>query len=383
MAKLRYCSPFLSLKYRKTIQKTMRKLILLCLMLVADIAIIQAQNEGINFLQIPLREAFVKAKEENKQIFIDCYIKTCVPCKYLMKNEFPKKECGDFFNDRYICLSMDMDEGDGPAVRKNYEVGIYPTFLVINPNGTLFCKEEGAKCLSLKISFVEQMKRALDKATWNKQYHDGRRDTTFVKEYIAYLRSLGDNSLPTVVDNYLCSIPDAEWVKPENWNMIMSDVNDPEMTTFLRILAHRPSFENALGKAVVEKKIMTVYREDFRMHKMLDIDFGKRINELDALDKAGYKQARNLADCMLIRWIINEKDTSRVDEIVNILVRMKANADRTDRMAILKELIRFERVANADQRQKAAEALSALRKGMKESDIAEIDRAIRRISPTR
>lgn len=383
MAKLRYCSPFLSLKYRKTIQKTMRKLILLCLMLVADIAIIQAQNEGINFLQIPLREAFVKAKEENKQIFIDCYIKTCVPCKYLMKNEFPKKECGDFFNDRYICLSMDMDEGDGPAVRKNYEVGIYPTFLVINPNGTLFCKEEGAKCLSLKISFVEQMKRALDKATWNKQYQDGRRDTTFVKEYIAYLRSLGDNSLPTVVDNYLRSIPDAEWVKPENWNMIMSDVNDPEMTTFLRILAHRPSFENALGKAVVEKKIMTVYREDFRMHKMLDIDFGKRIQELDALDKAGYKQSRNLADCMLIRWIINEKDTSRVDEIVNILVRMKANADRTDRMAILKELVRFERVANADQRQKAAEALSALRKGMKESDIAEIDRVIRRISPTR
>lgn len=383
MAKLRYCSPFLSLKYRKTIQKTMRKLILLCLMLVADIAIIQAQNEGINFLQIPLREAFVKAKEENKQIFIDCYIKTCVPCKYLMKNEFPKKECGDFFNDRYICLSMDMDEGDGPAVRKNYEVGIYPTFLVINPNGTLFCKEEGAKCLSLKISFVEQMKRALDKATWNKQYQDGRRDTTFVKEYIAYLRSLGDNSLPTVVDNYLRSIPDAEWVKPENWNMIMSDVNDPEMTTFLRILAHRPSFENALGKAVVEKKIMTVYREDFRMHKMLDIDFGKRIQELDALDKAGYKQARNLAACMLIRWIINEKDTSRVDEIVNILVRMKANADRTDRMAILKELVRFERVANADQRQKAAEALSALRKGMKESDIAEIDRVIRRISPSR
>jgi len=352
-------------------------------MLVADIAIIQAQNEGINFLQIPLREAFVKAKEENKQIFIDCYIKTCVPCKYLMKNEFPKKECGDFFNDRYICLSMDMDEGDGPAVRKNYEVGIYPTFLVINPNGTLFCKEEGAKCLSLKISFVEQMKRALDKATWNKQYQDGRRDTTFVKEYIAYLRSLGDNSLPTVVDNYLCSIPDAEWVKPENWNMIMSDVNDPETTTFLRILAHRPSFENALGKAVVEKKIMTVYREDFRMHKMLDIDFGKRIQELDALDKAGYKQARNLADCMLIRWIINEKDTSRVDEIVNILVRMKANADRTDRIAVIKELVRFERVANADQRQKAAEALSALRKGMKESDIAEIDRAIRRISPTR
>lgn len=383
MAKLRYCSPFLSLKYRKTIQKTMRKLILLCLMLVADIAIIQAQNEGINFMQIPLREAFVKAKEENKQIFIDCYIKTCVPCKYLMKNEFPKKECGDFFNDRYICLSMDMDEGDGPAVRKNYEVGIYPTFLVINPNGTLFCKEEGAKCLSLKISFVEQMKRALDKATWNKQYQDGRRDTTFVKEYIAYLRSLGDNSLPTVVDNYLCSIPDAEWVKPENWNMVMSDVNDPEMTTFLRILAYRPSFENALGKAVVEKKIMTVYQEDFRMHKMLDIDFGKRIQELDALDKAGYKQARNLADCMLIRWIINEKDTSRVDEIVNILVRMKANADRTDRIAILKELIRFERVANADQRQGAAEALSALRKGMKESDIAEIDRVIRRISPIR
>lgn len=349
-------------------------------MFVANIAISQAQNDGINFLQIPLREAFVKAKEKNKQIFIDCYIKTCVPCKYLMKNEFPKKECGDFFNDRYICLSMDMDEGDGPAVRKNYEVGIYPTFLVINPNGTLFCKEEGAKCLSLKISFVEQMKRALDKATWNKQYQEGRRDTTFVKQYIAYLRSLGDNSLPAVVDNYLCSISDAEWIKPENWNMIMADVNDPEMTTFLRLLAYRPAFENALGKATVEKKIMTVYHEDFRMHKMLDIDFGKRIDQLNILDKAGYKQARLLADCMTIRWIINEKDTNRVNEIINILDRMKDNTNRDDRMAILKEMIRFERMANAEQRQRAAQALSALRKGMSEADIAEIDRVIRRCS---
>lgn len=349
-------------------------------MFVANIAISQAQNEGINFLQIPLREAFVKAKEENKQIFIDCYIKTCVPCKYLMKNEFPKKECGDFFNDRYICLSMDMDEGDGPAVRKNYEVGIYPTFLVINPNGTLFCKEEGAKCLSLKISFVEQMKRALDKASWNKQYKEGRRDSSFVKEYITYLRNLGDNNLPIVVDEYLCSIPETQWVKPENWNMIVSDVNNPEMATFLRLLTYRPSFEKAMGRAVVEEKIMTVFQEDFRMHKMLNIDFQKRIEDLNLLDKAGYKQARLLADCMTIRWIINEKDTNRVDEIINILEQMKNNTNRDDRMAIIKEMVRFERVANADQRQRAVQALSALRKGMSEADIVEIDRVIRRSS---
>ena len=83
---------------------------------------------------------------------------------------------------------------------------------------------------------------------------------------------------------------------------------------------------------------------------------------------------------MTIRWIINEKDTNRVDEIINILDRMKNDANRDDRMAIIKEMVRFERVANADQRQRAVQALSALRKGMSEADIVEIDRVIRRSS---
>ena len=83
---------------------------------------------------------------------------------------------------------------------------------------------------------------------------------------------------------------------------------------------------------------------------------------------------------MTIRWIINEKDTNRVDEIINILEQMKNDANRDDRMAIIKEMVRFERVANADQRQRAVQALSALRKGMSEADIVEIDRVIRRSS---
>ena len=160
--------------------------------------------------------------------------------------------------------------------------------------------------------------------------------------------------------------------------MIVSDVNNPEMATFLRLLTYRPSFEKAMGRAVVEEKIMTVFQEDFRMHKMLNIDFQKRIEDLNLLDKAGYKQARLLADCMTIRWIINEKDTNRVDEIINILDRMKDNTNRDDRMAIIKEMVRFEKMANADQRQRAVQALSALRKGMSEADIVEIDRVIRR-----
>ena len=48
----------------------------------------------------------------------------------LKKNTFPDKEAGDFFNENYINVAVDMEKGEGPALAQKYEVKAYPTLII-------------------------------------------------------------------------------------------------------------------------------------------------------------------------------------------------------------------------------------------------------------
>ena len=81
-------------------------------------------SQGIHFEDLTLKEACAKAQVEGKKVFVDCYTQTCGPCKYMMRNIFPLKECGDWFNPRFVSIARDMAEKDGPEIGKKYDVGI-------------------------------------------------------------------------------------------------------------------------------------------------------------------------------------------------------------------------------------------------------------------
>ena len=89
------------------------------LLLLASNSIAQ---EGTNFEDLTFQEALAKAKTTGKKLFIDCYTKTCGPCKYMVKFIFPLKECGEYFNKNYICILKDMQEGEGIDIAQKYNV---------------------------------------------------------------------------------------------------------------------------------------------------------------------------------------------------------------------------------------------------------------------
>ena len=94
----------------------MKKLFLLSMFCLLLVCCCNAQD-GIKFENITYKEALAKAKKTNKLVFIDCYTKTCGPCKYMAKNIFPQKECGDFFNPRFVSIMKDVEEGDGVEIK--------------------------------------------------------------------------------------------------------------------------------------------------------------------------------------------------------------------------------------------------------------------------
>lgn len=339
-------------------------------------------NKGIRFEDLTLQEALDKAKAEGKKVFVDCYTQTCIPCKYMMKNIFPLEECGDYFNPRYVCITRDMNAGEGPEMGKKYEVGLYPTFLIINPDGTLYCKEMGAVMLNSKVTFVEKMKCAVECAELAKRYEAGERDVTMVDRYLELLKGSGSMKTAEVVNDYLMPMSIDELCQEANWAKLSADVNSPDAPIFRRLLDNREKFESILGRQAVEGKLMTTYQNEFNMYKMMGMDFDKRIADLETLDKAGYKQARTLAYCMTVRQIINEKQQNRCNDIVSLLQRLKPLLTDEACVAVVKELSSFERVASTAQRQKACAALRSLQKQLS-APSAIIEKAIARISPNK
>jgi len=100
-----------------------------------------------------------KAKAENKYIFMDCYTTWCGPCRYMATQVFPQKESGDYFNDKFISVSVQLDTtkadndivrawyADGHDIATKYGVRAYPTYLIFAPDGSPLHRMVGAQIL--------------------------------------------------------------------------------------------------------------------------------------------------------------------------------------------------------------------------------------------
>lgn len=104
------------------------------------------EAEGVKFLDITLEQALEKAKSEGKTVFIDFYLKTCAPCKKMEKIVFTTKECGEYINNTFIPIKIDgEDDGVGTEMTKQYKIFIYPTCLIIAPDGNKLGEINGAE----------------------------------------------------------------------------------------------------------------------------------------------------------------------------------------------------------------------------------------------
>lgn len=96
----------------------------------------------VHFFQGSWQEARTAAQKNGKMLFVDVYADWCAPCKLMEKTTFPDPEVGRLLNRSFICYRMDA-EGTDAAVAKSFGVQHYPTYLFLNPDGSLFDRETG------------------------------------------------------------------------------------------------------------------------------------------------------------------------------------------------------------------------------------------------
>jgi len=163
--------------------------------------------QGIQFEDSKWQEALEKAKVENKLLFVDAYTQWCGPCKRMAKHEFTQKEVGDYYNENFVNLKLDMETPNGRTFDSEYPVSAYPTMMFLDGDGKVVKRVKGGRKAAQLISMGEEVMKSHDfSGNFREQYEDGDRSYDVV---FGFVKALNQSSKPSlkISNEYLKSNP--------------------------------------------------------------------------------------------------------------------------------------------------------------------------------
>ena len=245
----------------------MKKIFLIILLLTVSVS---SYSQGIEFETGTWEEVLSKAKQIQKPIFVDVYTTWCKPCKKMSNDVFPLAEVGNVYNSNYVCYKIDAEKGDGVQIAKEYEVKGFPTYLFLNPDGSLVMTICGTMTPEDFIALSTSVKKELDSpkplSEWEKEYAQKKTDTTFLRLYMDKRTLLGKSNAE-LFDEYLALLPKnqrlskdiIEIYKRENYNIKINSLAYQNLQDTASIYFLSPytfmlnAIENSFREAVANK----------------------------------------------------------------------------------------------------------------------------------
>lgn len=216
-----------------------------------------AAHVGVYFYELSYEDALKMAKQQGRKLFIDCYTTWCGPCKYMSETVFKQENVGDFLNQNFICLKYDMEKGEGPELAKKFGVRAYPTFVIVNPDGTIRHKlvggGEGEK-------FIERVKESFDDnkalGALDAKYNSGNRDKAFLSQYAQVMVANYDPNAKAIVDELLKISTDEEKLSEDYWFIFGNSELSPKDSEAAKFLTdNRSKFNETIGKEKVDNRL--------------------------------------------------------------------------------------------------------------------------------
>src|SRR3569833_1461401 len=89
----------------------LKKMLCIAIMCMTLFTYAQGGDKGIKWTTgLSWHQVKEKAKQENKYIFIDAFATWCGPCKKMEKEVYPNDTIGNYFNDKFISIKVQMDQ---------------------------------------------------------------------------------------------------------------------------------------------------------------------------------------------------------------------------------------------------------------------------------
>jgi thioredoxin 1 len=107
------------------------------------------EGKGVNFLkgsEVRLTDVLAKAKQENKRVLVDFWATWCHACVQMNKTTFRDTRIGKLMNYAFVNYAIDVDhDADAKELQDKFDIKAYPTYLILNPDGTEYNRIIGSK----------------------------------------------------------------------------------------------------------------------------------------------------------------------------------------------------------------------------------------------
>ena len=283
-------------------------------------------TEGIKFYHGTWKEAKIKAKEENKLLFIDFYTQWCGPCLNMVKTVFILPEVGNLYNNKFVCLKIDAETEEGKVLAKQYAVRSYPTYIFANPDNEKIVHRSGSR--QSAESFIATGKSALNPNMTSEyilsEYKRGNRDKEFMLSYVRYMASRYKKD--AVATGFAEIIKNGGKLSdPAIWKLYNDCISGYDNPYLIEISNHYQKFVDLFGKEAIDSKLTkeTGYcRADF-MAKLCDFEgkaFNIRLKKIsDYVYKKKYSKAIVSIDALIADTSLNKQ---KVIDRLKFMVRL-------------------------------------------------------------
>ena len=239
--------------------------------------------QGIQFYHGEWKDALAEAKKQDKLLFVDAYAQWCGPCKRMAKEVFTQGKVGDFFNDKFVNLKLDMETPDGRSFGQNYPVSAYPTLLFLNGEGEIVKKITGGKQADDLIGLGHLAIKSYDRSDdYAVKYEEGDRSYDLMVAYVSELNKVGKPSLK-ISNDYINSNPDI--TAAQKAKFLLTAVKESDSRLFDLLLSMKAEAISATSEEVLTESVENAILATVK--KAVEFEYPDLV--VEAIDK--YKKA--------------------------------------------------------------------------------------------
>jgi thiol-disulfide isomerase/thioredoxin len=230
---------------------------------------------GIDFFHGTYQEAIAEAKKQEKIIFVDAYTTWCGPCKRMSSQVFTQDAAGEFFNQNFVNIKVDMEKPNGREFGSNYPVSAYPTLLFLDSNGKLIKKSVGGKSLE---DFLKLGNDIIEKFDFSVKYRDAYEsgDRSY-ENTIAYVEALNKSNKSSIkiANEFLLENKDIN--AEQKAAFIFKAASEVDSRIFETLIKNKNAYIAQYGKDVFTEKVM--YAAERTRRKAIEFESEDLLNQ--------------------------------------------------------------------------------------------------------
>ena len=235
------------------------KRLLLSMMMALSMTTMMGQGMQFEPAGTTLEQASVKAKAENKLIFLDCYTTWCGPCKVMARKVFPQEKVGAYMNPKFINLQIDMEGEYGAPLAKKLQISAYPTFVIFNADAQEIGRFLGSSEADDFIKNVEAKSKDNSSSDFQTRFAGGERDPQFLMQYLNSLNASYKHDEANTVAEALLEGQESTFAADSTLRMVfMRSITNPFAKSFVYTVKNPSDLKAQIGAMPVDMKIQNV-----------------------------------------------------------------------------------------------------------------------------